>query len=336
MLIYAPAVLLFLLFCVRAVRERRRLGNAVVLGLSLVFALAAWLVQLSRDHEVLARDVVLVLAVLLALGALTLACFLLANGVGMVRKEGTSPGNLLSLLAGVALMGLLALVVTAAVMQQRTLMAVAATATALAGYIGFLFLCYLGYAFVYGRLRTSRKADYVVVLGSGLIGGSTPPPLLTSRLDRARAVHERIAARGRQPVLLTSGGQGPDEKLPESHAMADYLVERGFPADAIEREDRSTTTDENLRFSAEIMEKARPGYRCVIVTSNYHAFRAAVAARRAGVRGHVVGAPTATYFWPSATIREFVALIVLYRRTNIAVCLVLLLGGVFLWWLRPL
>ncbi|MFJ5289500.1 MULTISPECIES: YdcF family protein [unclassified Streptomyces] len=336
MLIYVPAALLLLLFCARVLGDRRRIGNAVLLGLSLVLATGASLADLSLGHPVLAKNVAVALAALLALGIVTLACCLLTNGVVMVRKEGASPGNLLSLLSGTALLCLLALLVTAAVTQQRTLLVVAATVAALAGYIGFLFLCYLGYAFVYGRLYIPRKADYVVVLGSGLAGGTTPPPLLTNRLDRGRKVYARLAARGRRPVLLVSGGQGPDEKVPESHAMADYLVERGIPAAAIEREDRSTSTDENLRFSAEIMEKARPHYRCVIVTSNYHAFRAAVSARRAGVRGHVMGAPTAAYFWPSATIREFVALFVLYRRTNLAVCLILLLGGFLLWWLRPL
>lgn len=204
---------------------------------------------------------------------------------------------------------------------------------ALAGYIAFLFLCFLVYGAMYGRLRIRRRADYVVVLGSGLIGGTTVPPLLAGRLDRARKEHARLSRKGRRPVMLTSGGQGPDEKLPESHAMADYLVAQGFPADLIEREDRSTTTDENLTFSKALMERANPDYRCVIVTNNYHVFRAAVTARRTGVRGHVIGAPTAAYFWPSAMIREFVALLVAYRRTNAALFLLVLLSGLFIWWL---
>lgn len=115
--------------------------------------------------------------------------------------------------------------------------------------------------------------------------------------------------------------------------MADYLVERGVPAELIEREDRSTTTEENLRFSRRIMESANPDYRCVIVTNNYHAFRAALAARRAGVRGYVVGSPTAAYFWPSAMIREFAAIFLTYRRTNLAFCLLFFLGGGAIWWL---
>jgi uncharacterized SAM-binding protein YcdF (DUF218 family) len=35
--------------------------------------------------------------------------------------------------------------------------------------------------------------------------------------------------------------------------MADYLIEHGVPADRVLREDRSTSTFENLTFSREIM-----------------------------------------------------------------------------------
>jgi uncharacterized SAM-binding protein YcdF (DUF218 family) len=71
-------------------------------------------------------------------------------------------------------------------------------------------------------------------------------------------VHVRLLARGGQPAFLTSGGQGPDEGRPESHAMADYLEERGVPAAQLQREDRSTTTGENLSFSKLIMQKEPP------------------------------------------------------------------------------
>ncbi|MFD9544299.1 YdcF family protein [Streptomyces sp. NPDC060022] len=334
MVVYAPAVLFFLAFCVGVLRDRRRFSNAVFLGLAGVFALSAWLVELIREDEQLGRSVIVGLLVLATLGIVVLSGFLVSNGVTMIRKEGRSPANLLSLLGGVALVGLLALLVVAWALHTRTLLVVAGTAVALAGYVGFLFLCFIVYAFLYGRLHLRRKADYVVVLGSGLVGGSSVPPLLASRLERARAVHARLSVRGRQPVLLTSGGQGPDEDLPEAHAMADYLVERGFPAELVEREDRSASTEENLRFSRSIMEKAKPDYRCVIVTNNYHVFRAAMTSRQVGVRGHVVGSPTASYFWPSAMIREFVAIFLAYRRTNLGICLALLLGGAIIWWIR--
>ncbi|MFF7159099.1 ElyC/SanA/YdcF family protein [Streptomyces sp. NPDC008139] len=330
---YVPAVLFFLGFCVGVLRERRRFGNAILLGLSPVFALGAWLFEIGREHPTLGNDLGVALLTLMAVGVVAMSWFLISNGVAMVRKEGRSPANLLSLVAGFALLALIALLITAVVMHTRALLVVAGTATVLAGYVVFLFLCFIVYGSLYGWLTVRRKTDYVVVLGSGLIGGTKVPPLLASRLDRARTVHHRLSSRGRRPVLLTSGGQGPDEKLPESHAMADYLVAQGFPADLIEREDRSTTTEENLRFSKSIMERNKADYRCVVVTNNYHVLRAAVTARRLGVRGHVVGAPTAAYFWPSATIREFVAMLMTYWRTNLTICLLVFAGGFFIWWL---
>ncbi|MFD8565813.1 YdcF family protein [Streptomyces sp. NPDC059639] len=333
MVSFVPSLVCLFLFCAGVVRDRRRVSNAVLLGLSVVFAGIALFLKLASEREELGRSLALALLMLAVLGVITLAWFLIVNGITMVRKEGRSPANLLSLGAGLALVALLALLGTALALHTHTLLVAAATAVALSGYVAFLFLCFLVYGGLYARLRIRRRADFVVVLGSGLIGGTTVPPLLASRLDRARKEHARLSRKGRRPVLVASGGQGPDEKLPESHAMADYLVAEGFPADLIEREDRSTTTDENLTFSKALMEKANPDYRCVIVTNNYHVFRAAVTARRTGVRGQVVGAPTASYFWPSAMIREFVALLVSYRRTNAALFLLVLLSGLFIWWL---
>ncbi len=329
---YAPAALLFLVFCVSVLRERRRFSNAVILGLAVLCALGALLYRLARSDSPSVPYAVGALAALGAVALLVLVCFLFLNGVRMLRKEGRSPSNLLSLLAALASLGVVALLATAAVVRTPVLIGLATAAGGLALYFAFLFLCFVCYAFLYGRLRVRRRADFVVVLGSGLIGGSTVPPLLAGRLKRGRAVHARLTGRGGSPVLITSGGQGPDEDLPESHAMADHLIAQGFPAHLIEREDRSTNTEENLRFSRAIMEKAKPGYRCVVVTNNYHAFRAALTARRVGIRGQVVGSPTAAYFWPNAMLREFTAILVDYRQSNAAMCVIIVLGGVAAWY----
>jgi uncharacterized SAM-binding protein YcdF (DUF218 family) len=49
--------------------------------------------------------------------------------------------------------------------------------------------------------------------------------------------------------------------------------------------------------------------KVAVVTSNFHAFRAALLMRRAGLPGYTIGAPTAGYYWPSASIREYVAIL---------------------------
>ncbi|MFJ5921473.1 YdcF family protein [Kitasatospora sp. NPDC092948] len=320
MILYAPALLLLLLFAIGVRRDRRRFRNAVYLGLGITFLAFALLVTLGQADSVLAETVLIAIVLVPAVGTLVLAGLLIANGFKMLRKEGRRLGNLLSLLCGVGILVVVALLVAAVQVQSPVLAVIARTTFLLSFYLSFLFVCFVGYAYLYGRLTPRQDVDYVVVLGSGLLGGTRVPPLLASRLERGRALYERQAAQGRPPLLITSGGQGPDEQLPESHAMADWLTERGFPADRIVLEDRSRTTEENLRFSRELMIGADPDYRCVVVTNNFHAFRAAILARREGVNGQVAGSPTAAYFWPSATIREFVAVLVGYKWINLGVC----------------
>ncbi|MFI8517714.1 YdcF family protein [Streptomyces sp. NPDC085481] len=334
MFAYVVAAVFLLLFGAGVLRDRRRFGNAVYLGLAVTFLGLGLLAGLDDAPPGVAVTATVAVLLLLGLGPVVLAGLLCANGVKMVRKEGRRPANLLSLLAGLGMFGVMALMVAAVVTHSTALGIVVGTLLMVLGYVSFLFVCFIGYAFLYGRMRIRRDADYVVVLGSGLIGGRRVPPLLASRLERGRQVYETLARRREVPalpLLITSGGQGPDEELPESHAMADYLVERGFPADRIVREDRSRTTEENMLFSKDLMEQGRPGAECVIVTNNFHAFRAALMARKAGVNGQVVGSPTAAYFWPSATIREFAAVFLQYKAVNLGICAALVLMGAMAW-----
>ena len=330
MIAFVVAAVFALLFGAGVLRDRRRFSNAVYLGLAVTFLGLGLLAAIDDAPPGIAVAVMVVALLVLALGPVALAGLLCANGVKMVRKEGRRPANLLSLLTGLGMFAVMGLMAAAVVTHSTTLAVMVGTLLMVLGYVSFLFLCFIGYAFLYGRMRIRRDADYVVVLGSGLLGGRHVPPLLASRLDRGRQVYETLAERrevDRTPILITSGGQGPDEELPESHAMADYLVERGFPADRLVREDRSRTTEENMLFSKELMEAERPGSECVIVTNNFHAFRAALMARKAGVNGQVVGSPTAAYFWPSATIREFVAVFLQYKGVNLGICAGLVLIG---------
>lgn len=173
-------------------------------------------------------------------------------------------------------------------------------------YVAFTFAALLLYSWLYRRLPKRRDYDYIVVHGAGL-SGTKPTPLLAARLNKAVELWE---ADGHRAVIIASGGQGADEAVSEAAAMRTYLIEeRNVPADAIIEEDRSTTTMENLRNSKAIMD-ARSGagaYRAAVVTSDYHVFRTAEYAHKIGLAADGVGSKTASYFWPTAFIREFVA-----------------------------
>ena len=320
------AAVALILFVAGVIRDTRSFSNAVFLGLGLALAALAFAERLADSPERPARLLLLALVLLVALGPFAAAVYLVSNGVTVARREGVRPATLLSLLAGLAIFTVIGLDVAAERAGSVKLSLFSAVTTLLFGYVSFLFVSYVIYAIIYGRLATGRRADFVIVLGSGLMDGGRVPPLLASRLDRGRAVYEAIAARGADgPVLIVSGGKGSDERVSEAAAMAAYLTERGFPADRIAREDQSRSTEENLLFSKAIMDRSRPDSRCVIVTSNYHVFRAAIIARRVGVDGQVTGAPTAGYYWPSAMLREFAAVFWSYRAVNFGVCALIVL-----------
>ncbi|MFD3541717.1 YdcF family protein [Streptomyces sp. NPDC058662] len=329
MVAFAVPALLFLAFCVSARRDRRGFRNAVLFGLTFVTLSFAVLLQVAALPHWAAMAVVLLVFAVPTLGILSLGMFLVSNGVTMVRKEGARPPNLLSLAAGLGIFGMIALLLLVGRFGSTVANGIAATLTLVVAYVSFVFLCFLGYAYLYGRIKVRGDVDYVVLLGSGLVGGDQVPPLLASRLDKGQRIYEAQLARGgRPPVLLASGGKGSDEKVPEARAMADWLIARGVPAEHVRLEDSSRTTEENMLFSRELMLADDPGYRCVVVTNNFHAFRAAMMARKTGVNGQVLGSPTARYFWPSATIREFVAVFWEHRTVNLGICgLLVVLGG---------
>jgi uncharacterized SAM-binding protein YcdF (DUF218 family) len=324
MLFGVLAAIAALVLLVRFAREPRRFGNAVWLGVLVVFG-GLWLLATLDPIGWLQTAAVLVIGGLLLLTALLLPWGLIANGVVMWRREGHRPANLLSLAAGCAMVLLLAAIGTAILLRANAwLLAALAAVSLVACYLAFLFAALVGYAALYGRWSRDARPDAIIVLGAGL-NGDRVPPLLAGRLDRAIDCRDRALAAGTDPVLVVSGGRGSDEAVSEASAMRGYLERAGVPGERILLEDRAATTEQNLRYSTALLSGRGAGRgRAVAVTSNYHAFRTAVLARRLGLPVQVIGARTASYFVPSAFLREFVALLAQYRKTNAAAILVLL------------
>ncbi|SDF77674.1 Uncharacterized SAM-binding protein YcdF, DUF218 family [Lentzea fradiae] len=314
-------------FVLGVLRDRRRLSNAIWLGVTLVMLLLL-LANVGQDNPALSLPLALGF-VLAVIGLLLLPLALLANGVVMVRREGRSLANLLSLLAGTALLGEMVYFFWGISQPSDWIRGSAIGLFLVSAYIAFLFVSLLLYSVIYGRTGRRSGFDGIIVLGAGLIG-SRVPKLLANRLDRAMRLYHRERGAGRTPVIVVTGGQGADEEVSEAFAMREYLVERGIPADEIVLEDQATTTDENLRYSKALLADRGHSGRIVAVTNNYHVFRTAVLSRNQGLRLQVIGAPTAWYFVPSAFLREFVALLVRNPLVHGLACLVLMAGGLAL------
>lgn len=306
-LIYFPALVFGLLFVKNFRKEPRQFRNAlyflllclfVFYGLSLQFDLP-WLVLLG--------------VAAIPFGTVALVVFLLANTFVVVRREGLSLSHLLpGLFALFIVFVCVAMPVFVLVQAPPIVLALSLLVAMEGSYVAFTFAALLLYSWLYRRLPKRCDYDYIVVHGAGL-SGTKPTPLLAARLDKGVELWERG---GRRAIIVASGGQGADEQVSEAQAMRDYLVdERGVPADAVIMEDRSTTTMENLRNSKALMD-ARSGagaYRAAVVTSDYHVFRTAEYAHKIGLVADGVGSKTAHYYWPTAFIREYVAVSTAHR-----------------------
>lgn len=306
------------LFVFSYVREPRAMRCAIFLfgaAISLALSLFGMIGAAVLEHSEIAGAWVLLglLAAIVAM-VVVVAVMLVLNGLTMVRREGRRLSNLLSLLLGLAILGTVVAMIGAVAGSLATDSVTLALAVLLIslpfGFLSYGFLAYLLYSAVYQAItrRESRRVAAVVALGSGLIDGRVPP-LLASRLDGARQVYQAALAAGGQPVIVASGGQGEDEPRSEAAAMAEYLGEHGVPDAAILIEDESRTTGENLANTAVLLTERGITGPVAVVTNNFHAFRAAMMMRNAAIPGYVVGAPTADYYWPSATIREYLAIL---------------------------
>ena len=73
-------------------------------------------------------------------------------------------------------------------------------------------------------------------------------------------------------TVVVTGGKGTDEVLSEAQAMANYLVEHGFPEEQILLENRATNTKENLIYSKELLQ-LEAGEDVMVVSNGFHLAR---------------------------------------------------------------
>lgn len=166
--------------------------------------------------------------------------------------------------------------------------------------------------------------------------GDQVTPLLAGRINRGIEIYRKNPG----SKLIMSGGQGPDEDVPEGVAMTRYAVSRGIPETDIIVEDRAVNTRENLLFSYALMPEVAEGKtpKVAVATTSYHLFRALLLARSLGLKCWGAGARTKVYFAVNAFIREFIGYLSMTRRRHIitlSLCTVLYIAlALFVWWMH--
>lgn len=138
-----------------------------------------------------------------------------------------------------------------------------------------LFLVVEGLVLSQFSASPGAGADVCIILGAQM-KESGPSDVLQRRLDKALEYLQKNP----ETVVVVSGGQGGNEPVSEAQGMRDYLVARGIAEERILMEDVSTGTWENLEYSAKLIDKEKDSV--VIVTNNFHVFRAVFIAEKQG------------------------------------------------------
>lgn len=148
---------------------------------------------------------------------------------------------------------------------------------------GFCLLLAGGAAlYISGSFDTADfHEDAVIVLGTG-VRGEEPTASLKKRLD---ATLEYLESNP-DALIVVTGGQGSDENITEALCMERYLLARGIPQKQIIKEDRATSTEENFKFSRDILDDLlspdQSSYKVCYISNDFHIFRAGIYARQFG------------------------------------------------------
>lgn len=172
------------------------------------------------------------------------------------------------------------------------------------GAVSVFCIGVLAFALVEGMIisrfgaQAQGGADYVIILGAQW-KEQGPSDVLKRRLDKAITYLQENP----DTLVIVSGGQGANEPISEAQGMYEYLVAAGIASERILQENQSTNTMENLSYSRELLDAGNQ--RVVLVSNNFHMFRALQIARKQGYE-NVEGLAADSYLLmvPNNMLRE--------------------------------
>lgn len=159
------------------------------------------------------------------------------------------------------------------------------------------------------RAAQPREQDdrTLVLLGCGVYG-ERPSLMLVERMQAAYAYMTDHP----DSVCVLSGGQGPGENISEAEAMFRWLSAKGISSDRLYKEDRSTSTRENLLYTEKMIRENHLSDKILIVSNEFHEYRAGKIADKLKLDHAPLAARTAWWLFPTYTVREMYA--ILYER----------------------
>lgn len=176
--------------------------------------------------------------------------------------------------------------------------------------VGLIFFISIEAVLIYaGTVHEKNKSDYLMILGAGLRGDRMSLSLYQRMVKSLEYIEENPNTK-----IIVSGGQGSDEYISEAEAMKRFLVSRGVDENMIIKEDKSTSTYENFKFTREKLDNidGREDLRLTVITNNFHMYRAKMLGKRQGFTVYGMPAPLHYLITPNYYVRESLAIIKSY------------------------
>jgi len=177
-------------------------------------------------------------------------------------------------------------------------------ASAIICFSAAIFMVFLA---SYGKTgNVDYTEDVVIVLGAGLRADNEVSPHLAWRLLSAVEYFNKNP----NALIIVCGGLGAGREITEAEAMERFLIAHGIPYESIIQEALSTSTYENLTFAKEILENYFPdGFRAVLISNDFHIYRAVRMAWDVGITVNRRGAYTPWATLPVNYLREMMAVL---------------------------
>lgn len=146
------------------------------------------------------------------------------------------------------------------------------------------------------QAKEIEDADYILILGAG-VRGNEPSPMLRDRLLQGIDIYN-----GSAKILMS--GDSTREDYDEVNVMKNFAVERGISADRIENDYEGVSTYDSI-YRAKNVFGAK---KIIIVTQEYHLYRALHIAKKLGIDAYGVASNLQEYAGQTyRDIREIVA-----------------------------
>lgn len=144
-----------------------------------------------------------------------------------------------------------------------------------------------------------NDVDCILVLGCQVKDNGKPSDMLADRLKRGIELYENGAA----PKIIMSGDHGQIE-YDEVNTMKQVAIDSGIPSEDVFMDHAGFSTYESLYRAKEIFEADK----IIIVTQEYHLYRALYIAEKLGIEAYGVNSDYHTYFGQAnREVREILA-----------------------------